>query len=170
MSKKIKFIKPARKVTKVFLHHSASDLAEHDNPGIIEDWHLKRGFNSIGYHFFISKDGLVHPGRSLEVIPAAQKGFNTGSIAICLSGLKQFTDNQKDSLIELCEQIQDAYDQKISFHGHKEVNPSECPNYPYKKWLWLDEFGFIKKKTKIFKSVLSFVAQVLGAKFINENF
>lgn len=102
-----------------------------------------RGWTDIGYHFFIRKDGTVENGRDLERTPAAQKGFNTGSIAICLSGLELelFTEAQLDALKALCQEIDDLYD-NISFHGHNEVNPHKiCPVISVKQVLGLDDYG-----------------------------
>ena len=85
----------------------------------------------------------MQPGRSLERTPAAQKGNNTGTIAICLHGLaaENFTQAQFRSLIELCNQIEAAYGGMISFHGHREVSSKSCPVIPYKEVLGLDDHG-----------------------------
>ena len=29
----------------------------------LEACHLARGFRSIGYHYYITKDGVIYPGR-----------------------------------------------------------------------------------------------------------
>ena len=91
------FQKPQRAVDVVFVHCSASDRPEHDDIAVIRDWHVRgNGWNDVGYHYFIRKDGSLEAGRDLEKIPAAQKGHNTGSIAICLHGLaaEKFTKTQ----------------------------------------------------------------------------
>lgn len=137
-----RFSKPKRNVHTVFLHCSASDNPLHDNIKTIRNWHLKRGFAGIGYHYYISKDGEIHKGRDLERTPAAQKGHNTGSIAICLGGLYDFTDKQFNSLKKLCFEINGSY-AKIRFRGHREVANKLCPVYDYKQILNLDEKGYI---------------------------
>lgn len=81
------FKKPRRRVNRVFLHCSASDVPAHDNVATIRRWHLARGFSDIGYHFFIHKNGKISKGRNIEKTPAAQRKNNTGTIAICLHGL-----------------------------------------------------------------------------------
>jgi hypothetical protein len=123
------FQKPSRPVDRVFIHCSASDNPNHDAIRVIREWHLARGFSDVGYHFFIRKDGTIETGRSIEKSPAAQKGHNKSTIAICLHGLDNFTAIQFDSLKELCEAIDHEY-QYITFHGHFEVNPNKtCPNF-----------------------------------------
>ena len=122
------FIKPKRVVDKVFIHCSASDRPEHDNVETIRSWHKARGFNDIGYHYFINKEGVVLPGRGIEKIPAAQVGHNKGSIAICLGGLDHFSEEQFFSLKKLCVEIKAALP-GVTFHGHCEVSSKTCPNF-----------------------------------------
>ena len=138
-----KFAKPARPVSRVFLHCSASDRPEHDSAAVIDAWHKQRGWAGIGYHFFIRKDGALEPGRDLEKTPAAQAGNNTGTIAICLHGLEldKFTDAQFQTLRQLCDQINQAYGGTVSFHGHCEVSDKTCPVFDYVGVLGLGKGG-----------------------------
>lgn len=135
--------KPARKVWCVFLHCSASDNPAHDYPKVMEDWHRERGFAEIGYHFFVQKNGTICEGRSLEKVPAAHQGHNTGSIAICAHGLKKelFTPEQLASVKALCYTLNRLYRGALSFHGHCEVSAKTCPVYDYKALLGLDSGG-----------------------------
>lgn len=137
------FPKPARPVTKVFIHCSASDNPDHDNVATMDAWHKERGWSGVGYHLFCRKSGRGEVGRPMEKTPAAQKGHNRGSIAICLHGLKanRFTKAQKDWLIAVCHQINDAYGGNVTFHGHCEVANKTCPVLDYKQILNLDEHG-----------------------------
>lgn len=88
---------------------------------------------------------MIQKGRSLEKDPAAQKGYNKGSIAICLHGLNiyKFTTLQFNSLIDLCHAIKDSYNVPIRFRGHKEVANKACPVFDYKKVLKLNKNGYI---------------------------
>lgn len=142
-----KFVKPIRAVDRVFCHCSDSDYPQHDNVETIRSWHVDgNGWQDIGYHFVITSDGTIHAGRDIELIPAAQYGHNTGTIAICLTGKTKFTKKQKKALQQLCKQINEAYSGEISFHGHKEVDPGRlCPVYDYKAWLVLNEDGSMQR-------------------------
>ncbi len=135
--------KPTRKVSKVFFHCSDSDVASHDNVQTIDSWHKERGWDGIGYHLFVKKDGTVLHGRNLEEIPIAQKGYNSGSIAICLHGkvAEKFTEAQFSSTRALARIIHDAYAGKVTFHGHNEVSTKTCPVFDYRKVLALDLDG-----------------------------
>jgi N-acetyl-anhydromuramyl-L-alanine amidase AmpD len=138
------FEAPERAVDRVFLHCSASDRPEHDDVGVMRDWHVDgRGWSDVGYHYFIRKDGTVQAGRPLERIPAAQAGNNAGTIAICLHGLarERFTKAQYRSLITLCDEIDAAYGGMVTFHGHCEVSSKACPVFPYRVVLGLDVHG-----------------------------
>ncbi|RLA75581.1 MAG: N-acetylmuramoyl-L-alanine amidase [Epsilonproteobacteria bacterium] len=149
------FKKPTRRVDRVFIHCSASDHANHDNIATIRKWHLARGFSDIGYHFFIHKSGKVSKGRPIKKIPAAQRGNNTGTIAICLHGLlkEKFTQAQYSALRSLCTKINNAYFKNISFHGHREVAAKACPVFDYKKVLKLDNYGSLGLDSSIVRGV-----------------
>lgn len=139
--------RPSRPVERVFVHCSASDVPAHDDVKVIQQWHKQRWpdlcATEAGYHFFIKKDGTIQPSRSLEKKPVAQAGHNSHTIAICLHGLKvaKFTEQQKAALRSLCQEIFDAYDGNITFHGHREVAAKDCPVIDYKAWLGLDRMG-----------------------------
>lgn len=137
------FQKPNRKVNRVFIHCSASDYPEHDSVEVVRQWHLNKGFDDIGYHFFIHKNGSISTGRSLEKTPAAQKGHNVATIAICVHGYKveNFSTAQFNALKSLSSQIHKAYYERISFHGHCEVASKACPTFNYIQILKLDRYG-----------------------------
>jgi N-acetylmuramoyl-L-alanine amidase len=139
------FTKPKRKIDRVFLHCSASSKPEHGDVDVIREWHHQRGWADIGYHYFIPFNGKLQVGRDIESIPAAQKGHNTGTIAICLHGLymHNFTLNQYETLQILCKQINIAYEDKVTFHGHSEVSNKACPVFDYKSVLELNDSGRI---------------------------
>jgi N-acetylmuramoyl-L-alanine amidase len=137
------FIKPERKVTKVFIHCSANDnpiYAGHRLHQFIYDIHVAQNkWDNIGYHFMIDKVGQVIKGRDIEVTPSAQKGHNRGSIAIMVHGLEEFTLESMVTLRTLCEEINNAYDGDIEFWEHNEVDSNKtCPVFPAKTVLNVD--------------------------------
>lgn len=139
----IEFIKPIRDIDRVFLHCSASDdvgLRGQEMVDEIRRWHLARGFSNVGYHFLIDREGKVFTGRTLELKPAAQKGHNTGTIAVMVHGLESFSFESLKACRMLCEDINEAYKGMISFHGHCEVSTKACPVFNYKELLSLDRF------------------------------
>lgn len=142
------FSKPKRWIRKVFIHCSASDTDHIGYQGVnlahtINRWHKERGWNGIGYHYVIDKQGILVTGRDIGLIPAAQAGHNKFSIAICVHGLdiNKFTEEQFDTLRKLCYTINKAYGKKLEFKGHCEVSSKLCPVFDYKEVLNLDVNG-----------------------------
>jgi len=138
--KGVKFTKPLRKVDRVFLHCSDSDAKSFDDVEAIRNDHINNnGWKDIGYHFVITQDGTIWEGRNIEQIPAAQKGHNIRSIAICLTGAMVFSEEQFKSLRKLCNKINSEYKSNITFHGHCEVaSDRTCPVFDYKEVLGLE--------------------------------
>ena len=123
---------------------SASDNPEHDRIDVVRRWHVDgNGWNDVGYHYFIRRDGTLEPGRPLEKTPAAQARNNAATIAICLHGLtrERFTKAQYRTLIGLASAMDDACAGMLSFHGHCEVSSKSCPVFPYRAVLGLDSHG-----------------------------
>lgn len=117
-----------RHVDKAILHCSDSNIKSHDNIITIREWHLERGFNDVGYHFFIRSNGQIELGRSLEKTGAHCKGQNKNSIGICLHGknLDDFTHQQFKSLRKLLEVLILIFPE-LTVHGHNEFSEKECP-------------------------------------------
>ncbi len=140
------FEKPTRTVKRIFLHCSDSDWRHHDDISVIRKWHVEEnGWEDIGYHFFIKRNGTIQKGRDLEITPSSQKGYNSRTISICLHGKNKFSKKQFESLKKLCLEIHRAYNGKITFHGHREVaDEKTCPNFDYVKVLNLDAHGRMK--------------------------
>ena len=143
-----KFKKPDREVHTTYLHHTASRSPEHDTIEWLYNLHvLQNGWSDVAYHYLIDYDGNILKGRSLETQPAAQAGFNKGSIAICVAGIgDSFNDAQLEALKLLCKTINKAYGGEMVFRGHKEVMSTECPHYDYKALLKLEDSGRIPRK------------------------
>jgi N-acetylmuramoyl-L-alanine amidase len=145
------FVKPRRKVDKVFLHCTAyanRDLFGMNLVNAINEWHQNRGFSQIGYHYVIDLKGTLLFARPPALIPAAQYGHNSRSIAICLDGLflDNFTTEEYNTLYELALEINESYEGKITFHGHCEVSNKTCPVFDYKRILGLDREGYLRSK------------------------
>ena len=73
-----------RKINRIVVHCSATppdlDVGVYE----IDHWHRERGFNSIGYHEIIRRNGFLEMGRPLKTIGAHVKGYNEDSIGICI--------------------------------------------------------------------------------------
>ena len=141
-----------RKIDKIVVHCSATRPEWMADEGInaqlkeIDRWHRERGFDMIGYSYVISRAGEAVMGRPLEKTPAAQKGHNTGSIAICLIGgfgsdaddlaTEHFTPVQLARLHALIKELQEQYNVKNeNVIGHNKISTKACPGFRVQKWL-----------------------------------
>lgn len=117
-----------RKIDLIVIH--CADTYVRMDVGVkeIREWHLARGFNDIGYHYVIRRDGTVETGRELEKPGAHAQGFNTRSIGICYAGGKgdngQPEDNrtpeQKMAMRDLVERLKAQFP-GVEVCGHRDL-------------------------------------------------
>lgn len=75
------------------------------------------GWRDIGYHFYITLDGVVHPCRPIERMGAHARGYNAHSIGICYEGglnengciADTRTPEQKQAMKELILRLHQEY-------------------------------------------------------------
>jgi len=89
-----------RKIDLIVIHCSATradrDFTEDD----LDVCHRRRGFNGVGYHFYIRKNGDIKSTREIERIGAHVRGYNARSIGICYEGGLDRYGNPKDTRTE----------------------------------------------------------------------
>ena len=127
-----------RRITKIILHCSDSDYAHHDNIYAIRHWHVnENGWSDIGYHFVITKNGIIRLGRPLHILGAHCKGHNSNSIGICLTGKEKFSEEQFESLKAVCEDLISRYNLSWDdVKGHNYFDKSRpCPNFNVKTFI-----------------------------------
>jgi N-acetylmuramoyl-L-alanine amidase len=125
-----------RKINKIIIHCAATYPAMDINAATINEWHLKRGWSGIGYHFFIKRDGQIELGRPLERSGAHTKGNNRNSIGICYAGGVDLnnhpednrTDKQKESFIILLKLLKRIFPNAV-IHGHRDFSSKACPSF-----------------------------------------
>ena len=54
-------MKNTRKISLIVIHCSATRVTQDFTFEKLEACHLARGFRSIGYHYYITKDGVIYP-------------------------------------------------------------------------------------------------------------
>jgi len=126
-----------RTINKLIVHCSATREGQDITVDTIRDWHLKRGWSDIGYHYVVKLDGTIETGRSVELMGAHVKGHNKDSIGICYIGGVEAdgktpkdtrTDKQKDSLLNLLVTLKHVYGD-ISVYGHRDFSSKACPSF-----------------------------------------
>ena len=98
--------------------------------------HRSRDFADIGYHYYITRDGVVHTGRPLYTVGAHATGYNQYSIGICYEGGLDIrgrpcdtrTPEQKDTLRKLLERLKEDYPE-AKVVGHRDLPgvKKDCP-------------------------------------------
>lgn len=114
----------------IIIHCSATKETQNVSVETITQWHKDRGFKNIGYHYYITKDGVIHKGRTEESSGAHTVGYNSNSIGICYEGGLDVkgkpkdtrTQEQKESLIDLILDIKSRYNIK-KIMGHRDTSP-----------------------------------------------
>lgn len=121
-----------RAITEIIVHCTATPEGQDVTINQIKRWHLDRGFNDIGYHYVIYRDGSIHQGRAEEIVGAHAVGHNAVSIGICyVGGLAKDgktckdtrTSSQKASLISLIKNLKLRYPTIKVVMGHRDTSP-----------------------------------------------
>jgi N-acetylmuramoyl-L-alanine amidase len=101
----------------------------------IHAMHLSFGWEGIGYHKVIRRNGTIENGRPEFWIGAHAKGINENSLGICLIGRKDFTASQFNSLEKIVNEWKIKYP-KSSIKGHCEAIETKktCPNFDVQIW------------------------------------
>lgn len=129
-----------RKIDKVILHCSATKEGEDYTVTDIDRWHKEKGWQGIGYHYVIYRDGSIHEGRTLDKIGAHCLHHNANTIGICYIGGLDKEGNPKDTrtkeqfeaMHRLVDSIMKIYP-GCTVHGHNEFANKDCPCFNVKE-------------------------------------
>lgn len=134
----VKYLSPkaTRNIDKLIVHCTATPEGRDVTVDEIRKWHLDRGFNDIGYHYVIYRDGSIHQGRIEQTIGAHVTGQNTGSIGICYVGGTDAAGNAKDtrtpeqkkSLEAILRVLKKRYP-NATIYGHRDFANKDCPSF-----------------------------------------
>lgn len=101
----------------------------------IQKMHLGFGWDGIGYHQVICRDGTREAGRPEYWRGAHARGANGRSLSVCLIGRTHFTDAQMHSLGMLLDEWRTRYPQARVL-GHRDAVETDktCPNFDAADW------------------------------------
>ena len=123
------------KIKYLIVH--CSDTPDNDMMKAIDihKMHLGFGWNGIGYHKIIRRDGTIENGRPEYWGGAHVKGFNQESLGVCLIGRKNFKLEQFNSLEKVLLVWKKKYSQ-VQILGHRDVVETHktCPNFNVNNW------------------------------------
>ena len=113
-------------INMIVLHHAdASTCSAQD----VHWWHIKQGWSGIGYHYFVSKQGVVFKGRPDDVIGSHAKGYNSTSIGICFEG-KFNKEIMPEAQIQAGKELVEYLKKKYNINNvkrHKDLMATDCP-------------------------------------------
>lgn len=125
------------KIDSIIIHCSATRAGQDIGKAEINQMHVQRGYQCIGYNYVIRLDGTIEQGRSLTIDGAHcnSKGFsgvsyNKHSVGICYVGgldangkpADTRTPAQKEALRKLIADIVEAEPIK-EIMGHRDTSP-----------------------------------------------
>ena len=132
------------KTDTIVIHCSATPPTMDIGVEKIREWHVKdNGWDDVGYHFIITRDGTIEPARPEEMQGAHAPKVNHRSIAICMIGgsdangmwSNNFTNEQWVTLKALLLNLTKKYEIK-KIIGHYQVDDKkECPSFKVPEYL-----------------------------------
>jgi len=135
---------PRTKTDMIVIHCSATPADMDIGAEKIKHWHVvENGWDDIGYHYVIKRDGTLEVGRDESMVGSHARAVNGTSIGICMIGgsnkegawENNFLPEQFDTLQQILETLKDKYDIK-KIIGHYEVDDKKkCPSFNVKEWL-----------------------------------
>lgn len=149
------------KTEYIALHHPANKNCTAED---IHRWHLANGWAGIGYHIFITKEGLIYEGRPLNTVGAQISGHNARGIGVCVEGNydveQQMPEAQYKAILEVLDYLKELYPD-AELVGHRDIAASACPGryFPLndfkKHWkgeLTLTQYQELKKELEQLKT------------------
>lgn len=130
-----------RHIDTLVIHCSDTDTGDADS---IRRYHIDHNkWLDIGYHYVITREGVIQPGRPEKFAGAHARGHNANSLGVCLVGKSHFTDEQLDSLRFLVRDLSSKYGIKnnnIKCHYELDDRGKSCPNMPAFLLRWALKF------------------------------
>ena len=125
-----------------FIVIHCSDTDENKKADDIHKLHLSFGWDGIGYHKVIEKDGNIENGRPEFWKGAHVYNFNHKSLGICLIGRKDFNEKQFKALKKILTSWRIKYPKaKIVGHYHFKNTNKTCPNFNVDLWCKKEELN-----------------------------
>lgn len=118
----------------IIIHCSAVLPMQQSSVADIDAWHRQKGWNGIGYHYVVRRDGSIEQGRPTNEVGAHCLNHNKHSIGICYEGgldadgkpADTRTAEQKAALRKLIVELKEKYP-KALIVGHNIFSNKACP-------------------------------------------
>ena len=131
--------KSKRRIDYIAIHCTATPEGQDKAVEQLRAEHKAQGWADIGYHYVVTLDGKVHPGRDVDVGGAHVSGYNPHSIGVVyVGGLENDpqkaykdlkakdtrTDAQKAALLSLLLDLRKLYPKAV-IQGHRDFSPDK---------------------------------------------
>tara|TARA_B100000579_G_C22732552_1_gene805012 strand:- start:454 stop:900 length:447 start_codon:yes stop_codon:yes gene_type:complete len=122
-------------VKNLVVHCSDTNDEKHLDALDIHKMHLSFGWDGIGYHKIICRNGQIQNGRPEYWNGAHVYGKNKESLGVCLIGRNNFSKEQFISLKIVLLEWQSKYPNS-KIYGHRDLinTKKTCPNFDVKLW------------------------------------
>lgn len=125
-----------RPINAIVIHCSASANGDAGiTRDVIDGWHVRRGWNGIGYHYVVEVDGKLAEGRPLEKVGAHVEGNNSATIGICMVGTDRFTGAQWATLADIVASLRMRFP-AAKVCGHRDYSPDKNGDGLIQPWEW----------------------------------
>ena len=130
-----------RTINEIIFHCSATKPSMNIGADWIRELHIKeKGYNDIGYHFVVRRNGAIEDGRPMGIVGAHCLNHNTNTIGVCLVGgidingkpENNFTPEQFESAQLLTNSLVDLLPSIKKLSGHKDYAQRACPCFEVK--------------------------------------
>lgn len=133
-----------RKITLIIVHCSGTlSNRTYSKEQMRHDHVTVNGWNDIGYHYYIRRDGTVETCRPVVYSGAHAKGYNAHSIGICYEGgldtqgrpADTRTEEQKMAMWHLVDKLCQQYPTIKQIVGHRDLPgvKKDCPCFDVKE-------------------------------------
>ena len=133
--------KSKRYINEIIVHCTDTPAGKDYTVDDIRRWHKDRGWNDIGYHYVVYRDGSIHEGRNVDIAGAHCEGHNSHSIGVVYVGGRaregqKYCDTrtvaQKEALLNLLKELRAMYPEAKKY-GHRNFANKACPSFDAKK-------------------------------------
>lgn len=137
------WVRPMSQVKYIAIHHTAGPDTQ--TPDEIANYHVRSlNWGGVGYHFIITKSGIVYYVGDLTTARAHVYRYNHLALGICLVGTfmgnRVPSDKQLASAHELCAQLlfrtpelpgTDGWEDVVP---HRQLRSTACPGETWNRW------------------------------------
>lgn len=128
----------------IVIHCSASPLLiDYTVQACRRDHIHLRGWDDIGYHFYIDQRGTLHLGRPFWAVGAHVAGSNSRAVGVCYEGgvdaqnrpRNTLTKPQEAAMVSVVTLLSALYPQAV-VQGHRDFPgvAKACPSFDAKTW------------------------------------